>query len=111
MMAIIGGFDCCWVLPQSLPELFQAWKASKASTVDPRGKVMSRLSFLAVIWTIWKERNSRCFEGIAVSESRLVEKTKLLVALWVFILPSFKGYSLDQIVFHWKEVAFSMTGP
>ena len=67
---------------------------------------MWRLSFLAVIWTIWKERNSRCFEGIAVSESRLVEKTKLLVALWVFILPSFKGYSLDQIVFHWKGGLF-----
>ena len=41
---------------------------------------MWRLSFLAVIWTIWNERNSRCFEGIASNESNLVEKSKFLVA-------------------------------
>ena len=107
-MAIIGGFDCCWALPHSLPELFQAWKTPIG---DPRGKVMWRLSFLLVIWTIWKERNMRCFEGIACNESRLVEKLKFLGAFWVSILPYFRGYSLDQIASHWKEVAFSMTGP
>ena len=54
-----------------------------------------------------KERNSRCFEGISSSESRLVDKTKFLVALWVSINPSFKGYSIDQIVYQWKELALS----
>ena len=106
-MAIIGGFGCCWALPHSLPELFQAWKVPIG---DPRGKVMWWLSFLAVIWTIWKEINLRCFEGISVSESNMLEKLKFLVASWVSILPSFKGFSLDQIVYHWKEVAFSMIG-
>ena len=82
-MAIVGGFGCCWVLPHALPELFQAWKAPIG---DPRGKVMWWLSFFVVIWTIWKERNLRCFEGIASNESMLVEKSKFLVALWVSIL-------------------------
>ena len=68
------------------------------------------LSFLAVIWTIWKERNSRCFEGIASNESRLMKKSKFLVAFWMSILHSFRGYSLDQIVYHWKEVALSLVG-
>ena len=107
-MAIIGGLGCCWALPHSLPELFQAWKAPIG---DPRGKVMWRLSFLVLIWMIWKERKSKRFEGIAVNESRLVEKSKFLVVFWVSILPSFRGYHLDQIVYHWQEVAFSMIGP
>ena len=77
-MLVVGWFDSSWVLPNSLLELFHAWKASFG---DPRGKEMWRLAFIAVIWTIWKERNLRCFEGIASNESSLVEKTKLLVAL------------------------------
>ena len=49
----------------------------------------------------------KMFEEIASSESRLVEKSKFLVALWVSILPSFRGYSFDQIVYYWKELAYS----
>eukprot|EP00268_Persea_americana_P002377 TRINITY_DN10717_c0_g1_i6.p1 TRINITY_DN10717_c0_g1~~TRINITY_DN10717_c0_g1_i6.p1 ORF type:complete len:137 (+),score=23.15 TRINITY_DN10717_c0_g1_i6:233-643(+) len=47
-MSIIGDFGFCWVLPLSLLELFEAWKAPVG---NPRGKMMWRLSFLAVIWT------------------------------------------------------------
>ena len=107
-MTIVGGFGCCWVLPHSLPVLFQAWKAPIG---DLRGKVMWRLSFFVTIWTIWKERNSRYFEGIASSESRHVERSKFLAALWVSIFPSFRGYSFDQIMYHWKELAYSHAGP
>ena len=70
-MAIIGGFGCCWALPQSLPPAFPSLKGSTIG--DPRGKVMWRLSFLAVIWTIWRERNSRCFEGIAKQSGGEIE--------------------------------------
>ena len=107
-MSVVGWFDCSWALPNSLTELFQAWKNPLGGS---RGKVMWRLSFLAMIWTIWKERNSRCFEGLASSESILVENSKFLVALWVSINPSFRGYSLQQIVYHWKELAFSIARP
>ena len=76
-----------------------------------RDKELWRLSFLAVLWIMWKERNSRCFEGVASSVSCLVGKTKFLVALWVSISPSFKGYSREQLMLHWKELAFSYAGP
>ena len=68
--SVIGWFDCCWVFPNSLPELFQAWKALIRA---PRGKELWRLSFIAVIWTIWKKRNSRCFEGVGNRDSHSVE--------------------------------------
>lgn len=72
-MTMVGWFECSGVLPNSLIELFQAWKAPLGY---PRGKEMWRLTFLVVIWTTWKERNSRCFERISSKESSLVEKTK-----------------------------------
>ena len=107
-MSVVGWFEFCCALPNSLLELFQAWKAPIG---DSRGKVMWRLSFLAVIWTIWKERNLRCFKGIASSESNVVEKLKFFVALWVSINASFRGYSLQQTMYHWKELAFSNARP
>ena len=106
--SVVGWFDCCWVFPKSLSELFQAWKAPIGIS---RGKELWRLTFLAVLWTICKERNSRCFEGVETSDSNLVEKTKFLVAFGVSISPSFKGYSTEQIMIHWKELAFSFAGP
>ena len=78
----VGSFDCCWVFPKSLQELLQAWKAPVGA---PRGKELWKLSFLAVLWAIWKERNSRYLEGVGTSVSHLVEKAKFLVALWVSI--------------------------
>lgn len=38
-------------------------------------------------WIIWKEKNSGCFEGLASSDNCLVEKAKLIVALWVLSSP------------------------
>ena len=59
------------VFPNSLIELYQAWKAPIGVH---RGKELGRLTFLAVIWIIWKERNSKCFEGVESNVSCLVEK-------------------------------------
>ena len=59
---------------------------------------MRSMSFLAVIWIIWKKRNSRCFEGVAVDGNILTEIIKFVLASWVLINSSFKQYSLDHIV-------------
>ena len=100
--SMVEWLDCSWVFLQSLQDLFQAWKAPSGG---PRGKELWKLSFLAVLWTIWKERNSRCFEGASNSQRCLVERTKFLVALWVSTSPLFKDFSIDQIKHHWKEIA------
>ena len=72
-----------------------------------RGKIMWKTSFLAVIWTLWKERNSMCFKGLSSSKEAMAFKVKYLVASWVFVLPNFLGYSIDDISRCWKEVAFT----
>lgn len=60
---------------------------------------------MVVIWSIWKERNTRCFDGITYPMQRLVDKAKFLVASWVLVLPIFRGFSMNLLIFRWREVA------
>ena len=93
-------FNFSWVLPQSLSELFHQCYCPISST---KGKATWRLSFLACIWTIWKERNKRCFEGIDSSQEDLILNMKFCVASWVSHLPDFWGLPLDAIMYNWRE--------
>lgn len=53
---IIEWFDCSWAFPKSFLEAFEPWYVMLFSV---RGRPMWRVTFLAALWTIWKERNSR----------------------------------------------------
>lgn len=68
-------------------------------------------SFLAVLWVLWKERNSHCFDGQSSSMDRLEDMVKFLVASWVHNLPAFKGIPIDSIMRGWYMVANSYTPP
>ena len=92
---------------QKPPDFFEAWKSPIGM---PGGKEMWTLAFLAVIWSIWKERNARCFEGVAVNGASLIVKITFTIAYWVSINCVFHGYTLDQVMFIWKEVALSFAG-
>ena len=50
---VLGSF----MAPNSLSDLFEAWICPPLTS---RVKEMWKVSFLAVIWIIWKERNARC---------------------------------------------------
>lgn len=45
-----------------------------------RGKVMWKISFLAVFCSLWKERNQRCFEGKILDVASIKEKINFSVA-------------------------------
>lgn len=66
-----------------------------------------KLSFLAIIRTIWKERNRCCFEGLSSFQLALVDKVKFPVASWAVILPSFQDILIATILSNWNEVALS----
>ena len=58
--SVMDCFGCSWVFPNCIVESFQA---GRSPVRLHKGKEMWGLTYLAVIWTIWKERSLRCFEG------------------------------------------------
>ena len=70
---------------------------------------MWKFSFLAAIWTIWKQRNRRFFEGLSPNESQMGEKIKHLVATWALCsaYPSSKEYQELQFYTIGRQWPFS----
>ena len=56
---VFGLFGVCWVMPMSVVELLACWQGRF-------GRHRNGYIWIAVphclMWCIWKERNSRCFE-------------------------------------------------
>lgn len=67
-------------IPNSLSSLFEFWRLGVGFR---RRRIVWNVSFLAVIWSIWKQRNLWCFEGISSDVSILVDRVKHSVAIWV----------------------------
>lgn len=102
-IGVLSWFDCSWIFPHSINELFESWFLARLSI---RGSILWRNAFLAVLWVFWKERNSRCLKNQASSGEVLADRLQNTIASWVFFLPQFHGLFLDLIVCSWRESLF-----
>lgn len=102
--SILPWFDCSWVSHNSMGAFYHTWLLGVGSA---KGRVMWKASFLVLIWTIWKERNSRCFEGVSSPKETLAYRVKFFVASRVSVLPNFRGHSIDSMLRCWREMTFS----
>ena len=71
-------------------------------------KSTTMASFLAIIWSLWKDRNTRCLEDISSSMTSLAEKIKFSIATRISILLHFWDFFVGIIIIHWEEIAFSL---
>lgn len=78
---VLGLFGFTQILRYSIRHLFKEWKMVVGSG---RGRIMWQNSSLAIIWLLWKEGNSTCFEDKASSSDALPQKAKFNVAYWEF---------------------------
>ena len=58
---VFGLFGVSWVMPLSVVRLFACYQGRFGRH---RNGVIWKVVPLCVMWCIWKERNSRCFEDI-----------------------------------------------
>ena len=72
--------------------LFESWKMDVGSQ---RGRIMWKVSFMAIIWVIWKEHSAWCFQGKVTMRGDLVEKVYFLVSSWVS--PSFMTFPFPSL--------------
>ena len=106
--AVIGWFGCNLVFPWSISASYEVGKFSVGSS---KGRSLRRISFMAILWVLWKERNSRCFEGQSTVTEMLINRVKFCVACWALTGPHFWGISIGLILSNWKEVAFTSWHP
>lgn len=98
---LLSSFQCSWVLPRTITDLYYAWKLPISS---PKWKILWCLSFFATSRTLWKERNQRSFEGKPSLEDIFL-RTRICITHWVSTLPDLWGLPLNFILFNWMEVA------
>lgn len=56
---VLGWFGLSWAFPKTLLDHCNAWNMMLEAT---KGKHLWWTSYLAILWVIWKERNSSCFD-------------------------------------------------
>ncbi|CAM8969112.1 unnamed protein product [Rhodiola kirilowii] len=68
-----------WVAPQSAKILLESWDVGGATKSSKR---LGRILCYAVLWSIWEERNKRCFQNCKRRVEEIGELVKVRVAWW-----------------------------
>ena len=73
---VLGLFGVSWVMPQSVLGLLECWQGRFGH--HRNGFIWIIVSH-CLMWCIWRERNSRCFEDI----ERSIPDLKLFFFYWI----------------------------
>jgi len=73
----LKGFS--WTMPGKVTEALQSWEEAG---VLARSRSRWRIIPASILWTIWKERNSRCFENIENSIEQIKLNCILILCFW-----------------------------
>ncbi|CAM8878686.1 unnamed protein product [Rhodiola kirilowii] len=83
-----------WVAPYTMRELLQGWVIPRSTKTYKR--FWKTLSY-AIIWTIWEERNKRCFSSQRRSIEEAGEMVKTRLAWWIKFRNSGSPHSITTI--------------
>lgn len=87
-----------WVMPKDMKELFaqcNVWG------LDPCGRSFWACLIHAMIWNIWRERNSRIFKGKRKICNEVIESIIKELGSWLFVTKEFEGISLSAFMNVW----------
>ncbi|KAL5732115.1 hypothetical protein ACHQM5_004769 [Ranunculus cassubicifolius] len=90
-----------WPNDVGIREFVFQWGSEKFSKA---GNLYWKLICHAILWTLWVERNNRCFEEKKETEDRLISKVKDLVWNWGLGSPKTKNLRLESLLFNWDGV-------
>ncbi|KAL7224433.1 hypothetical protein ACSBR1_025812 [Camellia fascicularis] len=96
-----------WVMPGSVSGLLNWCTGIKLKKQE---KMIWIATPLAVLWSIWKQRNDSIFNNAQVDLDGLCESIKVRIALWVkFSCPSIE-YSVNDLVHNLQQVRVYIRG-
>ncbi|CAM8929340.1 unnamed protein product [Rhodiola kirilowii] len=83
-----------WVVPQNARCLLESWEIGGVSNSSKRlGKILC----YATLWSIWEERNRRCFHNQRRSVEEVGDLVKARVAWWAKFRNTKCPYSVETI--------------
>lgn len=88
-------WNLAWVFPSSLKDAFNQWRITSGSTFF---KKIWYASFFIIIWTLWKERNARIFNGICSSPRELRDIMILRLCWWLKAWEDKFPYSASEVI-------------
>eukprot|EP00268_Persea_americana_P002301 TRINITY_DN10688_c0_g4_i1.p1 TRINITY_DN10688_c0_g4~~TRINITY_DN10688_c0_g4_i1.p1 ORF type:complete len:186 (-),score=25.81 TRINITY_DN10688_c0_g4_i1:1260-1817(-) len=91
---ILEGCGVSWCMPHSLDSILENWLRC--------GKINWNPVPYAIIWSIWKERNSPIFRNAAASPRDVLDVVKVRIGKWVMLRKEFKIFNLDIILINWE---------
>ena len=68
-----------WTMPRRVTEALYSWEEASVLAKD---RIRWRIIPVSIWWAIWKERNSRCFEGKEKSVQEVKLNCILLLSFW-----------------------------
>jgi hypothetical protein len=75
---VFSRFGMSWVMPRRVVDLFSCWwKAGRS-----RSAAVLKMVPICILWCVWKERNTRCFEDLENSMEIIVASFLHLLYLW-----------------------------
>jgi hypothetical protein len=88
-------FSVKWVMNDRVLDLLVCWKGQRGNKM-----VMEvwRMAPLCLMWTIWKERNARCFEDMELTMAELSNRFLKLLFLWAGVLNIPQVSNMQQFV-------------
>ncbi|XP_026451761.1 uncharacterized protein LOC113352106 [Papaver somniferum] len=93
----VKAFKVSWTFPTTVLDHFESWRLNN---LQGKCRKLWWMVNYAILWHLWKERSSRVFGG----RHKLVDETILLIMntiiLWCFENEVFRGFSVNQILFH-----------
>jgi hypothetical protein len=88
-------FDVKWVMNGRVLDLMACWKGQRGNKMVMK---VWRMAPLCLMWTIWKERNARCFEDKELTMAELSNRFLKLLFLWVGVLNIPQVSNMQQFV-------------
>lgn len=93
-----------FTMTPDVTSLLFAWSLPHANKVHTQ--IWSIIPVI-IIWSIWKEINSRVFDGKQITEASIICKAQYEMYTWCLMFKDFQNCSFSDVIQNWHSASFN----